>query len=139
MLFARIALLVAVCFCHHLPCHGDITPSSPPTKIQDEADSPPHPSDADVNGADDNDADDNNADNNADNNTDVDTDNNADINADNGQRRRQWRYTQMTDSNVDDVTATQTTGYDADDWQRCRQQQRSCRRQRRNADNEVVQ
>ena len=42
---------------------------SPPTKTQDETDSPHHPSDADNNGADNNDAD-----NDA---TDDDTDNNA--------------------------------------------------------------
>jgi hypothetical protein len=35
----------------------------PPTKMQDKADSPPHPSNADINDADDNDAD--NADNDA--------------------------------------------------------------------------
>jgi hypothetical protein len=31
-LFASIALLVAVCSRHHLPCCGDITPSSPPQR-----------------------------------------------------------------------------------------------------------
>jgi hypothetical protein len=74
MLFARIALLVAVCSCHHLPCCADITPSSPPTKTQDKADSPPHPSDADVDGTDNDNADDNAADKNTDTDADVDAD-----------------------------------------------------------------
>ncbi len=82
MLFARIVLLVAVCSHHRLPCHGDITPSSPLTNMQDKADSTPHPSNADDNDADD-DADDNAADDNADVNTDNNDamqmrDNNAD-------------------------------------------------------------
>jgi hypothetical protein len=61
------------------------TISASSTKTQDEADSPPHPSDADVVGADSNDADDNNADDNADVDADDDADNSADINAEDGQ------------------------------------------------------
>jgi hypothetical protein len=113
MLFARIPLLVAVCSCHHLPCLGDITPSSPPTKTQDKADSLPHPSNADHNGADDNDAgnneieDDNADDNNAaaDINTATQT---TDNDADNAAM-------QMTDDDADDAVAMQMTDGNADD------------------------
>jgi hypothetical protein len=88
MLSAWFALLVAVSSYHHLPCRGDITPSSPLTNTQeDKADSPLHPSNAD---------DDNAADNNVDNNAaDDDADDNADVNADNNSA------TQMTDDNTD--------------------------------------
>jgi hypothetical protein len=75
MLFASIALLAAVCSCHHLPCRGYHTIFTP-TKTQYKSDSPHHPSDADDGGADDNDADNDGADND-------DADNNADNNADN--------------------------------------------------------
>ncbi len=65
----------------------------PPTKIQDKADSPPHPSNADDHNAADDDADDNAADNNADNDTDNNADNNdtmqtTDDDANDRQRRR---------------------------------------------------
>ncbi len=88
MLFASFSLLLAVCSPHHLPCHGDITPSSHPTKTQDEADSPPHPSDAVDNNAAEDDAYGNTADDNADNGTDVNADNDA--------------VMQTTDDNTDD-------------------------------------
>ncbi len=89
MLLARIALLVAVCSQHHLPCCGDIIPSSPSTKIQDKADSPFHPSNADNQNTADNDADDDATDNDAEDDADVDADNNnamqtMDDNADDG-------------------------------------------------------
>ncbi len=87
MLSAWLALLVAVYSHYQLPCCGGITPSCPLTNTQDEADSPPHLSDADDNIAADNDAD-----NNA---TDNDADINADVNADNDDT------TQTMDDNVD--------------------------------------
>jgi hypothetical protein len=46
---------------------------------------------------------------------------------------------QMTDDNADTNTATQTVGYNADDGQRCRQQQCSRRRQCRDADDKMTQ
>ncbi len=78
MLSAWFALLVAVCSHHHLPCCGDITPSSHHTNTQDKADCPPHPSNADDDDAANNDADNNAADNAADDAAD----NNADVNVD---------------------------------------------------------
>jgi hypothetical protein len=109
MLFVRIALIVAVCSCHHLPCRQDITPSSPPTKIQDGADSPPHPSNADDHNVADNNADGNTAeDTTADNNADVDADNDADDDTDNDDAMH------MTDDNADNNAATQTTCKNAD-------------------------
>jgi hypothetical protein len=101
MLFARIMLLVAVCSQHHLLCLWDITPSSPTTKIQDKADSPPHPSNADNHDA---------ADDNTDNDAAYDNaEDNADANAENA------NTTQTTDDDTDDNTATQLTGDDAED------------------------
>ncbi len=83
MLFTRIALLVAMCSCHHLPCHWDITPSSPLTKIQDEADSPPHPSNTDNHDAAEDGADNDAGDADTDNNAEGNANNDADVNADN--------------------------------------------------------
>jgi hypothetical protein len=120
MLFARIALLVAVCSRHHLPCCWNITPSSPTSKTQDEVDSPPHPSNADsddeANNGTDNNTDDNAAmqmmDDNADDNTTTQTmDDNADNNA----------AMQMTDYDVDNNAAMHKTDNDADNRQNCRQ------------------
>jgi hypothetical protein len=88
MLFARIALLVAVCSHHYLPCHG-ISHHLPCSQIdtQDKADSPPHPCNID-----DNEAADDNSDNDA---TDDDADDDAGVNADNN------NMTQMTDNDTD--------------------------------------
>ncbi len=79
------------------------------TKIQDEADSPPHLSNSDDYDAADDDTDDDAADNDAaDDNTDVDTDNDADDNADNDDAM------QTTDNNADNNAVTQMTGGVAD-------------------------
>jgi hypothetical protein len=95
MLFARITLLVTVCSHHHLPCRGDITPSSPTTDYGNRTKQPlpPHPGNTENNSADDNGADDDAVDNDADNNADVNANNNnamqtPDNNADNGPQRR---------------------------------------------------
>jgi hypothetical protein len=123
MLFARITLLVTVCSQNHLPCQGDITPSSPPTKMKEKADSPPHPSNTDDNNAGDDNANNNAADDNATDNAAAiqtmvdDTDNDAVMklaggNADDGNA--------AADDDADDSAAMQT---------RAQRHQQQCRQQ----------
>ncbi len=104
MLIARIALLVAVCSCHHLSCCGDVTPSSPPTKTQGKADSPPHPSNAGVDGT---------KNNNADNDAAMEMTN--DIAADDDSAHRQQITMQTTMPRPRRWSTMQMTGKDAED------------------------
>ncbi len=61
-----------------------------------------------------------------------DADDDADIDADDD------TPTQTMDDDVDNNAAIQTTGYNVDDGQRCRRQQRSRRCWRQNADDKVT-